>query len=765
MPSGGAARAGDAPAGVKPAIAGIVALAIALRVWHLAQGLPDFVEEAIPLRKALGMWGYAGRPADLNPHLFHYPSLTLYLQLLVQKLHFLAGHALGRFASPADYLLAARTDPTNVVLLGRLVSVAADALSVACVAAIGERLRRGAGLLAALLVACAPGLVVAGRSIYTDTVMTALALAALERMLAWRVAGGRGRLVAAVVLVGLAAGAKYPAASLLLPLGVVLWARAGARGLALWPACAALALAVFLVTTPYALLDFSTFARDFGFVSGLAARGHLGNLDRPGFHYHLANLARDVGWIGVGLAALSPLLLVRVHRDGPRRGDLLALLVALLAFGVPIALARVEAERYLIPVVPLAALLAGLAVFAGPGALRGRWRVPALALAIAALALPALARGVRVGASGGGSTQLEARRWCERNLGRDRILVEEAFGAAPLTRQARLETMAGALYAAAGPEARRRFETRPWYRIEPLPLTVAGRALATVMPPGRPPVELEIFPHVVDLNQMLYEPRLLEGVDYVLTSAAVRGRYAADPGRFPVQAAFYALLDSTAELAARIRPDAAHEGPEIAIYRLSDRARGALAALGPLDTLWWAARIPLAYREAAGALLEPGTPPDSSVRDAAGRPTAWVASLGPMFADRIATFTVPLASDLAELGRFGPARRLAAATLAVVPGDLAACLLYTTAAGRAGEWRAAKAAIERTLAAIDAEGEPPDVLRLEHAEILERLGETRQARAELEAVAAAGGGLAGEARRRLAARRSQIPQPPRNPRR
>jgi hypothetical protein len=140
-----------------------------------------------------------------------------------------------------------------------------------------------------------------------------------------------------------------------------------------------------------------------------------------------------------------------------------------------------------------------------------------------------------------------------------------------------------------------------------------------------------------------------------------------------------------------------------------------------------------------------------------------VKSLAPMVADRIATLLDPLAVNLAEVGRWPAARSLAAAALAVIPSDIEACLVFTSASGRLGAWGDARAAIDRTLAALAGDGEPPAILRLERAGILEALGEPGGARAELERVAAGGGELAAEARRRLARLESPAPSHPQPP--
>src|SRR5439155_24264994 len=78
-----------------------VVLGLGLRLMRLDHGLPDLLEEATPLRSALAMWGWPGRADSLNPHMFVYPSFTLYLHYLAQKLAFLIGHVAGQYGSAA----------------------------------------------------------------------------------------------------------------------------------------------------------------------------------------------------------------------------------------------------------------------------------------------------------------------------------------------------------------------------------------------------------------------------------------------------------------------------------------------------------------------------------------------------------------------------------------------------------------------------------------------------------------------------------------
>uniref|UniRef100_A0A832MKM0 Glycosyltransferase RgtA/B/C/D-like domain-containing protein n=1 Tax=Eiseniibacteriota bacterium TaxID=2212470 RepID=A0A832MKM0_UNCEI len=727
----------------------MLALAAALRAWRLDQGLPAFLDEAIPYRQALAAWDGLSGAVDWNPHLFHYPSLPFELSLGLQKLHYAWARATGAVAGPADWLVRFQTDPTGPVLLARAAFAAVDLLAVACAIRIGERLRSGAGWLAGVAVAASATMILTGRRMYVDTLMAALAVAAVERALAWRAHGGNGRLAAAAALAGLATGCKYPAAALLAPLAVALWAREGPRGWWRVVPVAAVAALAFLATTPWVLLDRASFARDVAFLGNLAGEGHFGNFERAGLAFHAANLVRDLGPAAIGLLAASPVWTV-VARRATDPGPRLVLWTALLAFAIPAAAGRVEVERYLVPVVPFAALLAADAGLGLAARARGRARPAATAAAVLALAGPALVSGVAAARLDADATRLDARRWVEGHLARGDLLVQELYGAPVLERTRALEVRGGRVFAAASAEARAAYEALPTVNAVTLPVAVVGRATVAVAPPGGAPVTLEIAPRAAELNAASYDPRLLAGATHVLTSAAVRGRHEADPARYPAAVALYARLDSTAEVAARFAPRGPRAGPEIVIYRMTDRARAGIAALGPLPTLWWAETMPAGYRDAAErALLPPGERDRPGLVDEQGEPRAWVRSLGPLFADRWAPMLRGLAVAALERGDADAAMRLAGAVTRVAPEDVFACLAYTTAAARLGRWAEARRELERARAALGPEATPP-VLALEHAAALERLGERDAARRALAALATSTDtAIAAEARRRL----------------
>ena len=737
--------------------------AAGLRLWRVDQGLPIFYDEAIPFRRALDMWT-SGGGIDWNPHFFHYPSLTLYLSLFVQQTVYLIGRARGFYANPADFLMHYDLDPAPVVIATRLVFLALDLLTVAVVLRVGERLRPGVGLLAGLVVAAVPGLVTSSYRISADTALTTFTMLALGALLSWNKRPSRARLVGLAVLIGCAVGAKFPGVALLAPLGLVLWVRRGWRGLGAWALTAIGAGVVFLVTTPFAVLDAGTFLRDLSFVRNLASEGHFGNFDRIGLGFNLRLLLAQLGWPAMALLAWSLFALLkwwlgRAARDGralshapaapggavpdgrappdpvaalPRA----ALWAALLAFFVPAALATVEAGRYLMPVLPVAALLAADAALA----LAARVAPPARRAATVALAVllagPVLLAGVPAAGRISEATRTAAARWIERNLGPHDLLVQEPYGAPALERSRGRDVLGSRRRLGALGATRSAFAEQSWKAVVTLPLAVVGRASCSVADRSGEFDDIAFALRIADINRAVYDLRLFAGVDYVLTSAAVRGRHAADAGRYPEAMRLYALLDATADRVARFAPRGWDDGPEILIYQLTPATRAVIDALGPLRIAWWTDAVAPQYAiDATHRMVGPAADPPERTVGADGEPVPWVASLAGLFADRWSAFALALGMEHLERDEPGHARRLSGAVLLMNPADVRACIAYAASSEAMDDVTDARRVIERSLRAVEAAGEPTGALRIEHARVLARLGDMAGARAALTRVA------------------------------
>jgi signal transduction histidine kinase/4-amino-4-deoxy-L-arabinose transferase-like glycosyltransferase len=679
------------------------------------------------------MRSVANGAIDLNPHAFSYPSLGIYLHLLVQQGVYTVGRLAGAWTNAADYQLAAFLDPSRTVLAARAVGVLCDALSVLAAWRIGRRISPQVGVLSALVIACSASMITTSRSIYVDSIMTCLALFAVERMLVWHGTGRRGAYVSAAVLVGLAASAKYPAAVLLLPLvSLVLGAR-GPGGRTPRAARHGDRRRRLLVTTAVRA------AGPGGVPARLLVRGPPCRPGPPGERgaceplVPLGEPRAGSGWPAcIGLVGSLALL----GRRDAQRPMALALWLALSGFALPIAFAHIDAERYLLPVVALAAPLTALGLANALERVPARARAASTAVAMAGVMLMPIVAGVSAARRGARDTQVDARRWCESHVGPTQLVVSEGYGPR-LVDQRRVDDLRSRpAYLHASRAWQARVDSLRSFHVVCLPLVVTGRLENTLQLPGRPPVNLEVAPHASTVNSVYYEPSLFTGADWFVTTSAVRGRLTAEPARFPAACRLYQLLDRNAEVAARFVPAPGASGPEVVIYRLDEHARAAFVAERPWDPLWWTGIVPEDYRRHATALAAPAGQQEehSSATSGAepplgadGQPAPWVRGLLPLYLKHVATFDYALAEALALVGRYDDAARVAGANHLMMPADVPSCLIAAIALARTQRWSEARATIERTLRATDpAQADP--ALQLQYARSLAHTGDRARGR-------------------------------------
>jgi len=662
----------------------IVLLTVGLRWLRVDHGLPAFEEEALPFRKSFALWGWEGDGWHANPHYFNYPSLTLYLQHLGQWAHYLWGTLTGQFASRADYWLSYIIDPTASVILARLMGIAADTAAALAVWKLGERWHRGTGLMAGLLTALAPTLVRTGSSVYTDNPMAALVLWSLVMTVLWRDGKAPRHLVAAGVLAGLAAGAKYPGAVVLLPLGYALWAELGWRhGLRLWLGASLLAGGVFFLSSPFILLDFQAFWHDFTFERAHMAEGHLGTGGQLS-HFRVLDTVRwNLGWLLALL--LVPGLLAPLTRWQPRLAafwDRLGLTqpagASIVMWYVVISGAmlvgfRMFSERYLVALIPLLALVAAKTGLD----LARRWlpeRTPWLIWPVAAALLvgPVLA-GTQAARSTGLTTRTLAQQWMESNLGDDVLIVQEGYGATVRTFDEQQVTQRHPMFTEASPDLQARYAEQPVFRSVSIPMVASGSLVVHVREGGqsRP---LVVWPRGTDANEIFYYRELYKGADFFVTSSAMRARYLQEPDRFPRQMALYYWLSEVGKVAVAFAPRGPVTGPNLTVYDLRDQ----YLPPGEFPPLLWLDSLPEAFRRDLADRLGGGVTPETIP------PDVWPGVLGDPYARFIQPFQLKMARNLADLGNLESAVAYAEAIVAMNPSHAPAANLGAWCANKLG---------------------------------------------------------------------------------
>ena len=356
------------------ALAAILALAAALRLVGIEYGLPFGSllnpDEQNIVPRAWGMVHGAGA----DPHWFDYPTLVLYVLAPFQA-----------WQDHPSYLTA------------RIVVAVFGVAAVAAAWWLGRvAYGKTAGLVAAAAVAVESIGVAYSHMAVTDVPMTALIAVSLALAVT-------GRLELAGVAAGLAASAKYPAVFLVVPLLVAGWGRWGRLAVSL-----AAAAAAFLATSPYVLVHPHQAWSDASRVQRLAREGWLG------FEHDSWALFSFTGklWDGLGPALVVAVVGLALALRKRSRTDLI-LAAFVLAYLVDLLTIRAHFDRYVLPLVPALAALAG----------RQRLLAP---LTLACLVVPlvwAIGDDVRLTRT---DTRLVAHAWIERHVPRNATVAAES---------------------------------------------------------------------------------------------------------------------------------------------------------------------------------------------------------------------------------------------------------------------------------------------------------------------------------------------------
>jgi len=343
---------------IRPVHVALVTLLVAsllLRLWGVRQGLPysyNSDEDFHFVPKAVGFFSHG-----LNPRYFLNPPAYSYLLYVVFDLWF-GGAAAVRHAYS--------TDPTEVFVVARVVAAGLGTVATGLTYLAGARLfGRAAGLLAAAALGVAFLPVFYSHLALNDVPVLAGVTLSLVGVAMVLTGGGRTGYILAGIGIGLAAATKYTGGITLLCLpGAALgdaarssWRAAGARlVLAL-----ALALAFFVLANPYAVLDHQAFLSGLSeqstLTGGQAEPFKLGMRPGSGIVYYLWTFTWGFGWIP-SLAGLAGAVLLLARRCWMRA---LVLLPAPLAFLIFMGSQQRYFGRWLIPILPIVALLAGFA--------------------------------------------------------------------------------------------------------------------------------------------------------------------------------------------------------------------------------------------------------------------------------------------------------------------------------------------------------------------------------------------------------------------
>src|SRR5262245_18639337 len=183
---------------------------------------------------------------------------------------------------------------------------------------------------------------------------------------------------------------------MLIPLGVAVWQRESMRWARPCLIASFVALMTFLASSPFVLLDFKAFIVGIGFEGNHAAGGHLGSVGRSAFGFEMISLMNNLGVVGA-LMLIGSLIGAITGRLG---GKFLVAWATFAVFASRVAFGRIEADRYLVPVLAVAAILVGATCPMVGQVLQERFGRVAFGVFATLLLLPVAWVGARAGMSG-----------------------------------------------------------------------------------------------------------------------------------------------------------------------------------------------------------------------------------------------------------------------------------------------------------------------------------------------------------------------------
>ncbi|MCX7974053.1 MAG: glycosyltransferase family 39 protein [Candidatus Aminicenantes bacterium] len=287
----------------------ILCLALIIRLWGINFSLP-FIYHVDEERFAQIALNYLR--GDLNPHFFHVPSLYTYTVAGIWKLYYLIGHHLGlegKFTSMEAFIAGFGRNPTTYMLLGRLLTVSMSVGTILALYYLGNFLIGPyGGLLAALALIFSPEHNKISHYLVPDAPMVLFLVLSYFFIFKIFKGGGGCDYFLSGLFAGLAFTTKYGGHFLIIPLFLAhffslhekrkkWWSLSSHFGLIIWGITFIL---IFFLGTPYALLDYSTFWRDFRWQSShLFSLGHFGSSTaQPAWLFYLQyGFAENVGFL------------------------------------------------------------------------------------------------------------------------------------------------------------------------------------------------------------------------------------------------------------------------------------------------------------------------------------------------------------------------------------------------------------------------------------------------------------------------------------
>ncbi len=492
------------------ALAVVLITAAVLRFWAIHRGIPYAVQVDEPeiVERAVNMM----RSGSLHPHFFDYPGLSLYVQLVVSIVRFIAGAIGGEWSS------LAQASGGSFYLWGRFVTASFGVATVLLVYQAGMRWGARHALLASGLMAVLPLHVRYSHYVLTDTPLTFFVTLTFLLSLVAHERGTLGSFASAGAAAGLAAATKYNGGvALIMPL-LACWMTLPLRPGRLKTAFATIAASAgaFLLFAPYTILDLPAFLDNF---ARLANQYRVAVIGESLWVLYFKYLVRHAfGWpallLAIGGMGLGIVRLVR----GPGRVRWTLAVVFPLVYYAMLTTQKIVFARYLLPLTPAICVLAATGVVSGVSLLR-RYEIPRAARTalIAALTIAALLPPALISISG------------DRDMAREST-VDQAYS---------------------------------WI-LQNIP---AGSSIVLERRAMLLPTQYRAT-YVTQLRRKTFEQMRSEGAEYLIANSEAYGPALLAPHQYPDDYNDYMMLFTQSREIHTVKPTAGVPGPELRIFQI-----------------------------------------------------------------------------------------------------------------------------------------------------------------------------------------------------
>ncbi|MFQ6105142.1 MAG: ArnT family glycosyltransferase [Candidatus Glassbacteria bacterium] len=569
-------------------ISAIVILGFALRFWGISFGLPYLYHPNEPglVKKALVM-GEKG----FNPHWFNYPTFFMYLLFFLYGCYFVIGFFTGIFSSVQDFAYSYFIDPTAFYLIGRGTTALFGTATIILTYILGKQVfSKRVGMIGSLILAVSIMHVRHSHYITTDVPSTFFVI--LSFIFIYRIyySGRVKDYILAGLFVGLGTATKYNVGLLLLPIWVAHFLRETektdplhVRTAIFHPRLLISLITIglsFFIASPFVLIDYKTFLRDFTFEATHMKTGHFGfESVSNGWIYHLTTSLREGMGLWLLVLAIFGIVLILLRK---RKNEVLLLVFPLLHYLI-IGSWKTVFSRYTVPMIPFLCICSAFSLdfLTSMQIFRPRVKTPILSVALVVLLVGPLFGLARIDyILTKKDTRTLAKEWIEANIAQGSLL---AFESDRLWQFPQVKKSTDQLKKEIQDQENQRRKMELQYLLN-LPI--------------RPSVTYNMFYLGNSSSDVDFDVSRCKsvGVEYFISSSRFSSRYLANSSIYHKQAKFYKDLDEEAYLIKTFSPYPTSEatdetessffdhlpwmredgrirpGPVIKIYKLTDRA-------------------------------------------------------------------------------------------------------------------------------------------------------------------------------------------------